>query len=223
MPYEASSASIRVRTLGPGLTTQSYHSSLRVMLVVTPATRVRGVAHEDPARPHTGVLRVTFGDGADEAGVERVDVVLALTDGPAGVVHAHEAAAAADVGLECGALRRVEQDAAGLREDHRVTDGEVRGRERRRVVGLLDVDRLAVLGAELGRQVTHSLPGLHVGGVEIGLVEQQHAEPAVVGGGRQGRGGKRGGGCRSGDQRQCGEPSGSPSGQTAKQSIEMNR
>ena len=151
--------------------------------------RVAGVLHEHAARPHAGVLRVPFGGGADEAGVERVDVVLALTVRPAGVVQAHEAAAAADVGLERGALCRVEQDATGLREDHRVTDGEVRGVERRRVVGLLDVHRLAVLRAELGGQVTHGLPRLHVRGVEIGLVEQQHAEPAVVGGGREGRGG----------------------------------
>ncbi|MBB5869660.1 hypothetical protein F4553_003039 [Allocatelliglobosispora scoriae] len=168
--------------------------------------RVTGGLHEDAARPDAGVLRVPFGGGTDEAGVERVDVVLALPHRPAGVVHAHEAAAAADVGLERGTLGGVEQDTTGLDEDHGVADGEVRGVERGRVVGLLDVDRLAVLRAELGGEVAHGLPSLHVGGVEVGLVEEQHAEPAVVV--RCGVGHR--GGHRSGDQQQRDERCGGP-------------
>ena len=159
MPYDDSSASSRVRTLGAGLTIQSYHSSLRVKLAGRPCVSGWSVSFTTTRPGRTaGFSGWPSEIGADEAGVERVDVVLALPDRPAGVVHAHVAAAAADVGLERRALGGVEEHAAGLGEDHRVDGGEVRGGERRRVVGLLDLDRLAVLGRR-ARRPGHARPG----------------------------------------------------------------
>nr|BFF18416.1 hypothetical protein GCM10025730_19370 [Promicromonospora thailandica] len=171
-----------MRTFGAGLTSQSYHSSLRVKLSDRPWVRVRGVLDHHAARPHRRVLRVPLGHRAHEPGVERVHVVLALAHRPARVVHAHVPAAAADVLLQRGPLRHVEQHATRLREDDGVLRGEVLRGERRGVLGLLDLDGLGVLGAQLRGEVAHGLAGLHVRRVEVRLVEQQDAQHAVVDG-----------------------------------------
>jgi hypothetical protein len=101
-------------------------------------------------------------------------------------VQAHVPAAAADVGLERGALGHVEQHASGLGEGDRVLGREVLRRERGGVLGLLDLDRLGVLDAQVRDEVADGLAGLDVGGVEVGLVEQQDPQDSIVDGADRG-------------------------------------
>jgi hypothetical protein len=92
---------------------------------------------------------------------------------------AHPPAAALDVPLERVALSVVEQDPAGLREHQRVVGGQVLRREHGGVVGVGDLDGPAVLRPQLRGQVTDRLAGLHVGGVEVGLVEEEDPQVGV--------------------------------------------